>query len=138
MAKVTTDKVVWCDAGWFRHVLHYGFCPTEAAWNKELARLGRPNELYPSSDAHCLCLTDDDNKYCCIVTVRDGLEKTYSALEISCMVFHEAVHVWQFLKERIGEEDPGAEMEAYALQSIAQELLYRFEQTRKELKDCGR
>jgi hypothetical protein len=47
-------------------------------------------------------------------------------IEVAGMLVHEAVHVWQRHAQDIGEEDPGDEQEAYAVQSIAQELLAEF------------
>ena len=42
------------------------------------------------------------------------------------MLVHEAVHVWQAYCREIGERNPGDEQEAYAVQSIAQELMAEF------------
>lgn len=46
---------------------------------------------------------------------------------------HEAVHIWQWHKEIIGEKEPSAEFEAYAIDSIASELMKSFrDQTRRK------
>lgn len=47
-------------------------------------------------------------------------------IEIAGLLVHEAVHVWQVYAERLGEQHPGAEQEAYAIQAIAQELMQSF------------
>lgn len=39
---------------------------------------------------------------------------------------HEAVHIWQEMREKIGERFPSAEFEAYAIQRIAQNLMHSF------------
>lgn len=47
-------------------------------------------------------------------------------IEVAGLLIHEAVHVWQGYAEQLGEEFPGSEQEAYAVQAIAQELLAEF------------
>lgn len=139
MAKATIDKTIWCDPGWFRGSIYYGFCPSEKAWKKEAKRLNIDLGSYPTTAASCKILNyKDDTKRICIVTVRDGLELDHNALEVACLLTHEAVHVWQELTEKIGEEAPSAEFEAYSIQAISQELIHAFEQTRRKLDECGK
>jgi hypothetical protein len=43
------------------------------------------------------------------------------------IVVHECIHLWQYIKETLGEESPSPEFEAYAMQSLAQSIYSEFE-----------
>lgn len=60
----------------------------------------------------------------CVVCIRDNLEKKPS--EIAGILVHEGVHVWQEYAEYIGEDSPGKEQEAYAIQAIVEELIQSY------------
>ena len=60
----------------------------------------------------------------CVVMVRNVEDCT--PIEVAGLLVHEAVHVWQQYADDIGERNPGTEQEAYAIQSIAQELMAEF------------
>lgn len=64
-----------------------------------------------------------------IVTVRGGFSTNVTA----DLLIHEAVHVWQDLREAIGEEKPSSEFEAYTVQNITAELFAAYERTRGPL-----
>lgn len=67
---------------------------------------------------------DGKHGLACIVAMRGVADKT--PIEIAGLLVHEAVHVWQQYADEIGERQPGREQEAYAIQSIAQELMAEF------------
>jgi len=67
---------------------------------------------------------DTERGLAVIVCVRGWTGK--DPIEVAGLLVHEAVHVWQEYAARIGERNPGAEQEAYAIQSISQELMAEF------------
>ncbi|MEI1687074.1 hypothetical protein V8P55_02170 [Acinetobacter baumannii] len=48
-------------------------------------------------------------------------------IQVYGLLLHEAVHVWQIVKRRMGEREPSVEFEAYSIQAIAQDLFEMFE-----------
>lgn len=43
--------------------------------------------------------------------------------EVIALIVHEAVHVWQEIKQRMGEQNPSIEFEAYSIQQIVVNLV---------------
>lgn len=78
----------------------------------------------PHSHATAHFLQNPKGDQVCIVALSDW--QTRSGIEIAGLLVHEAVHAWQEYCDRIGEQFPGREQEAYAVQSIAQELMAEF------------
>ena len=62
-----------------------------------------------------------------IVQVGDIAERT--SIEIHGLLLHEAVHIWQRVRQRMGETNPSTEFEAYSIQAIAQDLFAMFEES---------
>lgn len=125
--RTSTDKVVWCNRGWYP--IYYGFCPSEKAWKSALKRLGITSEPYPDTDGKCTFLEKNGKDLCAIVTIKDHSDPT----EVIGILVHEAMHIWQAIKENIGEKDPGHEQEAYAMQAMTMELIDAYNKTRKNL-----
>ena len=61
---------------------------------------------------------------CCIVCIDEWQGR--KPVQVAGLLVHESVHIWQQYCRRIGETNPGDEQEAYAVQSIAQELMAEF------------
>ena len=69
-------------------------------------------------------LSNPRGQRCCIVCINDWQGR--DPVEVAGLLVHESVHIWQCYADDIGERVPGAEQEAYAIQSIAQELMAEF------------
>lgn len=67
---------------------------------------------------------EGDRGLAAVVCLRDW----YGAdpVEVAGLIVHEAVHIWQAYARNIGEQKPGDEQEAYAIQAISQELMAEF------------
>ncbi len=130
MSRKAFNRIVWLERGW--QPVFIGFCPNEKAWRKGLKQLGlsRRENPYPTSDGHLHTFHRNDGPPVCIVTVQDGAESTRGLSEIIGVLIHESAHVWQDIRQYIGETAPGAEMEAYALQTITQGMISAFHKTR--------
>lgn len=68
--------------------------------------------------------TFSDGAYA-IVQIGDTADK--DRIQVYGLLLHEAVHVWQIVKKRMGESEPSVEFEAYSIQAIAQDLFEMFE-----------
>ena len=111
-----------------------GLCLSEAAFKKELRRLKLPPEKWPSflgSDKAGATTHVFESKD--VVMVAMGSRRNCSMLEIHGLLVHEAVHIWQAIRDSIGEKSPSAEFEAYSLQTISQNL---FEAYRELTRKC--
>ena len=69
-----------------------------------------------------------DNDVLAIVCLNPG---KHSIAEVHGILVHEAVHIWQKVKEHIEESNPSSEFEAYSLQNIAQSLFEAYSERKK-------
>ena len=120
------NLVVWCDKGWYP--VYWGFCPSEAAWKREMRRM-RATEAYPRSDGRCTVFESAEGKVSILVTLSDRLDGK-DPMGIVALLVHEAVHVWQHICDHIGETKASKEVEAYAIQRIVSELMRAYADTR--------
>lgn len=82
---------------------------------RHLAWTDTPGKTWPFTNAQ--------GSLVCIVAIDASKEPDLTRHEINGLIVHEAVHVWQFWCDEIGETQPGAEQEAYAVQFIAGKLM---------------
>lgn len=122
---------IWGDRDLVTNPFCIGLVTTEKMYESELKRLNVPVKDWPSytktSHAHaCVHWLEqpDTGKEIVIVCVRVDPKRT--GLEIAGLLVHEAVHIWQHVREYIGEDSPSSEFEAYSVQCIAQELMWLY------------
>lgn len=107
---------------------YLALCLSEREFYEATAHLGivSPGDWIknPWSHATAHYLTSRRGELAVVVCLNEWRGR--SPIEVAGLLVHEAVHVWQEYVDRIGEERPGREQEAYAVQSIAQELMAEF------------
>jgi hypothetical protein len=103
----------------------WALCVSEKQFRKLLKRIDLARDLWPAfvnpnahATAHFLERGDRGLAIVCIVP-----DKSRTREQVHALIAHEAVHVWQDVRRRIGEKEPSSEFEAYAVQSIVQDLL---------------
>lgn len=128
----------WLDRTLMTSPYYYGLCLCEKAFQKEMKRLAIPNDERPAfilnkqSDATTHFFERDDGRRMAIVTIRK--RKGLAAAQINALLVHEAVHIWQAIREDIGERNPSSEFEAYSVQTISQSLMQAYQDAKKAKK----
>jgi hypothetical protein len=118
-------KTRWLDRRIAAPGPYLALCLSDAEFRAAVAHLNAPEwPRWCRKDAMTHTFDHEDGGICCIVCVK-GWEGR-DPIEIAGLLVHESVHVWQQYAESIGERYEGAEQEAYAVQSIAQELMAEF------------
>jgi hypothetical protein len=118
---------------------NYALILSEEAYMAEMKRLKMPRDQWgefvkKGFGATCNIFHCQDGEKIALVCMGDT--KGFTREEIYGLLTHEAVHIWQYVKEDINETRPGMEQEAYAIQAIAQSLMtsYRDQKQAKQKK----
>jgi len=69
-------------------------------------------------------LNNEDGNLCAVICLSNYAGR--DPVEVAGILVHEAVHVWQEYCDFYGEDKPGREQEAYAVQWISQTLMAEF------------
>ena len=138
--KKKPSPLEWLDRDLLTSPYCYALCLSEESFHAEMKRLGVPERRWPEflKTTHAHATTNffeklDEAANCAIVTMHPSYDREIE--QVYVLLVHEAVHIWQACKEVIGEDAPGKESEAYAIQRIAQSLMFSYkEQTAKRKK----
>lgn len=121
-------KTRWLDRRIAAPGPHLALCLSEDEFRAALRHLKVQDAVPWISNEHSSAtahhIRGSDGRAVVVVCLSDWQGR--SPIEVAGLLVHEAVHVWQGYCEDIGEEKPGSEQEAYAIQSIAQELMAEF------------
>jgi hypothetical protein len=130
----------WCNRTLFQGP-YLALATTQREFDIAIKRLKLEDKcLYCNEGAYATTHTylNTDKQLCCIVGLRLDSCVGKDGVDIAGLLVHEAVHVWQHVRSSIVTwTDPSrtggleAEMEAYAIQNIAQELMDAYKRTLK-------
>lgn len=130
-----TTKPQWCSRRMIQNPFFMGVCLSEVAFHKALRGMKVPRSVWPewikTHQAHATAHIFEGLRggNAAIVCLR-GWEGR-DPIEVAGLLVHEGVHIWQHIREFIGEHHPSAEFEAYSLQAIAQDLMQAFVDAQK-------
>lgn len=116
--------------------MNIALCLSEEAFQKEMRRLKVERALWPEflitgANATAHFFLQDDAQEIAIVCLKPANDRPF--VEVAGILVHEAVHVWQSIRQSIGETEPSKEFEAYAIQNISQALMNTYQRlTQKE------
>jgi len=113
----------WLDRGLLFSSAYLGLCTTEKQWKKVCKAhkvKDAPNWIGEGANASTHRI-QWKNKTLLIVCIRKPCKHSVHA--IHALLVHEAVHMWQYIKEDLGETQPSPEMEAYAVQNLSFNLM---------------
>lgn len=127
----TKHKAMWGSMGFLPG--KFAFIPSKKVWARELKKMYKGTDEeppeYPDTEGACQTIMDEGEAPVCLVILADHLDGG-RMLDVSALLVHESVHVFQKIKEYIEEEAPSAEFEAYAIQFIYGVLLAGYKATR--------
>jgi len=115
--------MMWLNPRLVDSSVYFCLCVTEKQFKEKLKYLKFREEL-----SFVNCGSDATTHYferkgktTAIVCFKDDASRVIE--QNIALLVHEAVHIWQQVRELIGEHSPSKEFEAYSVQSITQELL---------------
>lgn len=130
-----SKKAQWCDRSLVVSPLYFYLCLSEKDFKRQLRKLKirkRHWGAFVSSGAwattHYFTATKS-HKECSIVCLRAS--KNHTLAQHHALLVHEATHLWQRIREIIGERYPSSEFEAYAIQNLSYELFTSYREQTK-------
>ena len=126
---------VWIDRAIIESPYCIGLCQTEKQFKNELKRLKVANPenhqwVTEGKDATVTEFEGSKNHDKCFLVGIKQDAKT-KPIEIVGLLVHEAVHIWQMIRQDMNENEPSIEFEAYSIQKISINLIDAY-----KLKKC--
>ena len=102
-----------------------GFCTSEKSYHKTMERYGveMPEAFISIGKDATVHSFDSENGLIAIFCIRGKQKNGIDRNQITSLIIHESVHIWQKAKETMGVTLNDTEIEAYAIQWISQQFL---------------
>lgn len=127
-------KITWLDRALVVSPYYYTLCTTPKRFKKVLVHLKVPADVRPEflktdhADA-TVHFFESEEKLCAVLCMPRAKDKAPE--QIAGLIAHEAVHLWQAVRDAIGEKHPSSEFEAYSVQAITQRWLEEYNRQTK-------
>lgn len=129
------SKKHWAGSSLINTPVEYGLFLNPKDFAKALKKMGLPNwdkeTFIPEGKGACVNVYENQSgeilAFVCLS--QEKIEKESIHLnQVHALILHEAVHIWQHIKDAIGEKEPSKEFEAYSIQRISQNLFYLYDE----------
>lgn len=122
-------RAKWLDRSLVLNPYYYTVCTSEALFHRELRHLkiAKPWPEFVSfaySQATCRRFEHSARGRAAIVCM--PVKRRRNPSSTVGILIHEAVHIWQWARDYIGEQAPSSEFEAYAVEQISTELIREY------------
>lgn len=112
--------VTWFNMGCYPVFVGFTMRPSSLERVQRFMGVEADGNVAPTGGACCHKMT----RAGMMVLIISMIDKRWPKNETAAIIAHEATHATRFIMEKIGEEYPGFEQEAYLVQQIVQDCLY--------------
>lgn len=135
---ITSEKCFWIGRSLIVSPYSISLCLSEDSFRHEMKRLKVPVSSWPKwiiegygGTTHTL---EENEKHEMALVICIKKEKSSTRDAVIGLIVHEAVHVWQKVRDNLREEFPSTEFEAYSIQQITVNLIDAYNQLTKKKK----
>ena len=126
--------MLWIDRRLITTPVYIGMAFDEKEFHRELKKLKLPLKEWPEfipekKDACVHRLETAGEPDVVILCIRPKSKRPLSV--IVGLLVHEAAHIWQYIRESLGEARPSSEFEAYSMQQLSQRLVEAYYRKKK-------
>lgn len=119
----------WVEIGFLP--IEIGYVPNARAWKKTLKARKFKAEPYPATAGRCVHWEGTGTGPDVVLITVGKQARNLLMTQVAGIIAHECMHAWRHIREAIGEKEPSAEFEAYALQTLVQHVVYAHRERRR-------